>query len=224
MPTVASVRPRSRSGRGESRSSSELRARISAHFHLSGASWCHERLHHIALSTLEKLQRPLESMTVLFLAANPLDQAPLRLDEEVRAIGEMIRRAEHRDALRLESRWAVPPLDVLQAINECRPRMVHFSGHGSAQDEIVFQDNSGNAKLVSKEAIVQTMAAASDDIQLVFFNACYTRGQAEAVVAHVPAAIGMNTAIGDDAARVFATPGKASTSPNSCSRRPWASM
>ena len=164
----------------------------------------HTQLHNIALSTLEKLQQPPETITVLFLAANPLDQAELRLDEEVRSIGEMIRKAEHRDAVRLESRWAVRPLDVLQAINECRPGIVHFSGHGSNQDEIIFQDNSGNSKPVSKEAIVQTLAAASDDIQLVFFNACYSRGQAEAVVTHIPAAIGMNAAIGDNAARVFA--------------------
>jgi hypothetical protein len=164
----------------------------------------HGELHRIALSTLEKLQEPLESITVLFLASNPLDQIELRLDEEVRSIAEMIRKAEHRDAVKLESRWAVRPLDVLQAINELRPRIVHFSGHGSNQDEIIFQDNSGNSKPVSKEAIVQTFSAASDDIQLVFFNSCYSRGHAEAVVTHIPAAIGMNTAIGDDAACTFA--------------------
>jgi hypothetical protein len=163
----------------------------------------HDQLHQLALSTLEKLQRVPERITVLFLSANPIDQQQLRLDEEVRSIGEMIRKSEHRDVVKLESRWAVRPLDVLQAINECHPRIVHFSGHGSDQDEIVFQDNSGHAKLVTKEAIVQAMAASSDDIQLVFFNTCYSRGQAEAVVEHVPTAIGMNTSIGDDAARVF---------------------
>lgn len=164
----------------------------------------HTQLHQLALSALEKLQRLPERMTVLFLAANPIDQQQLRLDEEVRAIGEMIRKSEHRDAVRLESRWAVRPMDVLQAINECKPRVVHFSGHGSDQDEIVFQDNAGNTKLVSKEAIVQTIAAGSDEIQLVFFNTCYSRQQAETVVEHVPAAIGMRTTIGDEAARVFA--------------------
>lgn len=164
----------------------------------------HDRLHHLALDTLQKLQALPSSISVLFLASNPLDQQQLRLDEEARLIAEMIRKSEHRDAVRLESRWAVRPLDVLQAINECKPSIVHFSGHGSSRDEIVFQDASGNTKLVTKEAIVQTMVAGSDDIQLVFFNTCYSRNQAEAVVAHVPAAIGMNTSIGDDAARVFA--------------------
>ena len=170
---------------------------------ISGKLTQHDQLHAVALSAIKKLQQLPEEICVLFLAANPVDQPQLRLDEEVRAIGEMIRKSEHRDSVRLESRWAVRPLDVLQAINECQPRVVHFSGHGSNQDEIVFQDNAGQTKLVSKEAIVQTMAAASGDIQLVFFNTCYSRGQAEAVVQHVPAAVGMATSIGDDAARVF---------------------
>jgi hypothetical protein len=163
----------------------------------------HQELHQVALSALEKLQQLPAEITVLFLASNPIDQAQLRLDEEVRAIQEMIRKSEHRDAVKLESRWAVRPMDVLQAINECEPRVIHFSGHGSEQEEIILQDKSGAAQRVSKEAIVQTMVAASGEIQVVFFNACYSRAQAEAVVEHVPAAIGMNTAIGDEAARVF---------------------
>ena len=157
-----------------------------------------------AMSEIEKLKNLPEKITVLFLASNPLDQAQLRLDEEARAIQEMIRKSEHRDAVTLESRWAVRPLDVLQAINECNPRVVHFSGHGSDNDEIVFQDESGIAKPVTKEAIVQVMRAGSGSIHLVVFNTCYSSNQAEAVVGHVEAAVGMNTSIGDDAARTFA--------------------
>ena len=157
-----------------------------------------------AMSEIEKLKNLPEKITVLFLASNPLDQAQLRLDEEARAIQEMIRKSEHRDAVTLESRWAVRPLDVLQAINEYNPRVVHFSGHGSDNDEIVFQDESGIAKPVTKEAIVQVMRAGSGSIHLVVFNTCYSSNQAEAVVGHVEAAVGMNTSIGDDAARTFA--------------------
>lgn len=170
---------------------------------ITGRLTQHDRLHNVAMTAIETLQQLPEKITVLFLAANPLDQANLRLDEEARAIAEMIRKSEHRDAVVFESRWALRPLDLLQGLNELRPGIIHFSGHGSDADEIVFQDNDGRTKRVSKEAIVETMAAASGDIRLVFFNTCYSRGQAEAVVKHVPAAIGMNTSIGDDAARVF---------------------
>ena len=49
------------------------------------------------------------------------------------------------------------------------------------------------------------MRACSGDIRLVFFNTCYSRNQAEDVVEHVEAAVGMNTSIGDEAARIFAS-------------------
>ncbi|BCA79059.1 CHAT domain-containing protein [Desulfuromonas sp. AOP6] len=170
---------------------------------ISGTLRRHDQLHIETQSVLEQLKQLPEKIVVLYLAANPIDQSHLRLDEEARAIAEMIRKAKHRDAVKLESCWAIQPLDVLQALNEFQPAIVHFSGHGSDQDEIVFQDLHGNAKLVSKDAIVQTMMASSENIRLVFFNTCYSRNQAEAVVEHVQAAIGMKTSIGDSVARVF---------------------
>ena len=165
----------------------------------------HDRLHVETRSALERLEQLPDKIVVLFLAANPLDQQQLRLDEEARAIADMIRKTKHRDSVKLESYWAVRPMDILQALNEHTPAVVHFSGHGSDQDEIVFQNDHGNAKFVSKEAIVQTMMASSEGIRLVFFNTCYSRNQAEAVIEHVEAAIGMKTGIGDEAARVFAS-------------------
>lgn len=141
---------------------------------------------------------------VIFFAANPVDQNQLRLDEEIRTIEEKIRASEYRESVELISKWAVRPTDLLQALNEHKPNIVHFSGHGSDTDEIVFLDSSGNTKLVSKNAIVELMNTMADNIQVVIFNTCFSSGQAEAVTQHIDVAIGMNTSIGDEAARVFA--------------------
>jgi len=165
----------------------------------------HDKLHTVTQAVLEGLKELPEKIIVLFLASNPIDQNQLRLDEEARSIVEMIRKAKHRDSVKLVSCWAVRPVDVLQAINEYSPAIVHFSGHGSDQDEIVFQDNSGGTKLVSKEAIVQTMMASCESIRLIFFNTCYSHNQAREVVEHVEVAIGMKTSISDDAARLFSS-------------------
>lgn len=165
----------------------------------------HDSLHRRVINDIEQLKRLPEKINVLFLAANPVDQPQLRLDEEARLIKDMVRKSKHRDSISFDSQWAVQPMDVLQAINEVQPTIVHFSGHGSDTDQIVFQDKNGNTKLVSQEAIVQTMMASSSDIRLVFFNTCYSYNQAEAVTKHVEAAIGMNTSIGDEAARVFSS-------------------
>ena len=127
------------------------------------------------------------------------------MKKHVLYIAHMIRNAKHRDSVKLESSWAVQTIDLLQALNEFNPTIVHFSGHGSDQDEIVFQSPDGNAILVSKEAIVQTIVASSDNIRLVFFNTCFSKNQAQAVSKHLEATIGMNTSIGDEAARVFSS-------------------
>lgn len=165
----------------------------------------HGQLHQETLTILENIRQIPEKIVVLFLASNPIDQAQLRLDEEARSITEMIKKSKHRDSIKFETCWAVQPKDVLQAINEYNPSIVHFSGHGSDNDEIIFQTNSGQTKVVSKEAIVQTMMASSEEIRLVFFNTCYSRNQAKAVAEHVEATIGMNTSIGDEAALTFSS-------------------
>lgn len=165
----------------------------------------HNALHRTTFNEIQELRKIPEKITVLFLASNPIDQAPLRLDEEARSITEMIRKAKHRDSVKFESRWALQTIDLLQSINEYDPTIIHFSGHGSDNDEIVFQSQDGVTKLVKKEALIQTMMASSDNIRLVFFNTCFSKNQAEAISEFVDATIGMNTSIGDDAARVFSS-------------------
>jgi CHAT domain-containing protein len=149
-------------------------------------------------------QQPVDKLTILFLAANPQDTQKLALDKEVRSITDAIRRSEGRDGIEFFSRWAVQSLDILQAINETDPEIIHFSGHGSEKGEIVLDDGSGNMAMVSKEAMAAAVASASKKVRLIFFNACFSQKEAQAVVEKVEAAIGMNTEIGDEAAIVFA--------------------
>ncbi|MFI4912641.1 MAG: CHAT domain-containing protein [Sedimentisphaeraceae bacterium JB056] len=149
------------------------------------------------------LQKPIEQITVLFFASNP--HLDLRLDEEMRAIDEMVRKSEHRDSVILQSKWAVRPADILQGINEYSPQIIHFSGHGSETGELVLQDDAGQAKLIDVDAMVQVMVASSSSIRFAFLNACYSHEQAMAIVEYVEAAIGMNAPIGDNAAKIFAS-------------------
>jgi len=150
------------------------------------------------------LARLPETITVLFVAANPRDQVQLALDEEIRAIQAKIRASEHRDAVKLVATWATRTDDLLQALNEHRPHVVHFSGHGAESGELLFLDPAGNTKAVSKAAMVQVMKTMTDNIRVVLFNACFSSDQAEAVTAHVEVAIGMSDSISDEAAREFA--------------------
>lgn len=153
---------------------------------------------------IQELKKIPEEITILFLASNPVEDCYLKLDEEARSIQEKIRLSEYRDTVRFETRWAVRAGDIMQAINETNPTIIHFSGHGCEDGALVFQNPDGTPKLVSPQAISQAISTVSDTVKLVFFNACYSSAQASRIVENIDTAIGMNAPIGDEAARVFA--------------------
>jgi hypothetical protein len=145
-------------------------------------------------------------ITVLFLAADPVGLARLRLrlDEEHRLIRERIRATDHREAISLESWWAVRPGDLLDALNRHKPQVLHVSGHSTDQHDLVLQDANGRTRFVSKEDIASTLGTLGGQVRVVVFNSCFSEGQAEAVTRHVDVAIGLKETVGDEAARVFA--------------------
>lgn len=150
---------------------------------------------------------------VLFLAADPRSADPrkpwneqparLHIDVEMREIMEKARAAEYRDSLEFVARWAVRTDDLLQALNEERPHVVHFSGHGTKNGEIIVVGEDGAPHRVSRGALLSLFRTMKDNIRVVLLNACYTESQTEGINQVVDCAIGMSTAISDDAGIAF---------------------
>ncbi len=143
-------------------------------------------------------------LKILFFSSNPEFTTPLKLDEEARLITQKIRASEYRDVLKLETLWAVRPDDLIQALLEHKPQIVHFSGHGSESGEIILMDNNRQAKPVSAEALKMLFTTLKDNIRVVVLNACYSEKQAQAIAEVIDCVVGMSSAIGDEAAIVFA--------------------
>jgi hypothetical protein len=141
---------------------------------------------------------------ILFLAANPTDTSRLRLDQEIRSIDQALRQAEFRDKFDVEQHWAVRVVDLQGYLLRHKPDIVHFSGHGTAANEIILEDNQGKSQPVSTRALGQLFSVLKDNIRCVVLNACYSERQAQAIAAHIDCVIGMSKAIGDSAAVSFA--------------------
>ncbi|WP_414573655.1 CHAT domain-containing protein [Nostoc sp. CCY 9925] len=142
--------------------------------------------------------------TILILAANPKGITPLRLDEQVREIDAGLQRARHREQFVLEQKWAVRPRDIQRAMLDINPQIVHFSGHGTGDEGLVFEDETGSARLVDGEALAGLFQLFADQVECVVLNGCYSEIQAEAISQYVNYVIGMKKAIGDKAAIEFA--------------------
>ncbi|MFB2770840.1 CHAT domain-containing protein [Pelatocladus sp. BLCC-F211] len=142
--------------------------------------------------------------TILILAANPKGTTPLRLDEEVREIDAGLQRAKQREQFALEQKWAVQPRDIQRAMLDINPQIIHFSGHGTGDEGLVFEDETGSAKLVNGEALAELFDLFADQIECIVLNGCYSQVQADAIAQHINYVIGMSKAIGDRAAIEFA--------------------
>ncbi len=141
---------------------------------------------------------------ILILSANPKDTIRLRVDEEMREIKEGLRRSRLREQFVIETSHAVRYRDIRRAILDFEPNIVHFSGHGEGEEGLVFEDETGQAKLVEAEALARLFELFADRIECVVLNACYSEVQARAIARHIPYVVGMNKAIGDRAAIEFA--------------------
>lgn len=142
---------------------------------------------------------------ILIVSANPKDTSKLRLDEEVREIQAGLERARKREEFAIITRWAVRPDDLRRALLDYEPEIVHFSGHGGGKYGLTLEDNAGNLQMVSTESLVRLFKLFKDKVECVLLNACYSEEQAQAIYQHVNCVIGMNQAIGDEAAIEFAT-------------------
>ncbi|MBD2616219.1 AAA-like domain-containing protein [Nostoc punctiforme FACHB-252] len=141
---------------------------------------------------------------ILLLAANPIGSRYLRLGEEMREIEEGLKRSKNRERYSLATAQAVRYRDIHRAILEHEPQIIHFSGHGAGEEGLVFEDETGAAKLVDAEALAGLFQLFSGQVQCVVLNACYSQVQAQAISQHIPCVIGMKKAIGDRAAIEFA--------------------
>ncbi|HWX40875.1 MAG TPA: CHAT domain-containing protein [Blastocatellia bacterium] len=149
-------------------------------------------------------RRDSEAVTrILFLSADPSDTSRLRLGEEVREIRKELQLGEMRSRFEFEDRMAIRPEDVSRELLAVKPRIVHFSGHGNKKGAIYLQDNAGESHAVDAETLGDLFELASDQVECVLLNACYSAKQGAAIARSIKYVIGMNKAVTDDAAIAF---------------------
>lgn len=141
-------------------------------------------------------------MKVLFLAANPVNEARLKIDREASDLKEQL--ALVRDAkiyIDVEHAWAIRTDQLQREILNSKPAVLHFSGHGDT-GMLIFEDASGKAVEVSGEALAGLIEL-MPTIKCVVLNACFSESVAKLVAPHVNAVIGCDASIGDTAAILF---------------------
>jgi hypothetical protein len=147
----------------------------------------------------------MEQIRIFFFAACPSNLPRVQVEAEFRHIEEQLDRSPL--ASRFDCRFlpAVRRHDLLRHLFK-GPHVVHFSGHGTERDELMLENESGEAEPVSAEDLEEVFGLVPPESRprVVVFSACYSEPQAEAVTRVVDCAVGMAQVIRDSSAFAFA--------------------
>jgi hypothetical protein len=147
-----------------------------------------------------------EKLRVLYLTTNPDPAGPLRTDAEVSEVLRALRGAKHRDLVDVIQRPAATAQDLLDGINDVRPHVVHFAGHGGG-DGLLFDtaDPHGtDGQMVAFDLLAKLLGATDTPPTLLVLNACDTLDGADLLLEVVPVVIAMSDSVADVSAGVFA--------------------
>lgn len=164
---------------------------------------CDERLEVSVGQATTQRTRIAIGQTILYLAASPKDQVPLRSDEEMRNVRERLKLGRYRDSFRLEHCGAARIADIGQALIDYEPQLVHFSCHGQPDGRLLVEDESGYTDLVTPDGLADLFGLHAATIKCVIVNACHSMLLAQSMVREIEYAVGMRCQIGDEAAILF---------------------
>ncbi len=147
-------------------------------------------------------------MKILILEANPDND--LSLNEEILELRKVIDQSSNSNQFQVEYGKAICREELqhlMLKFEEKAPQndhiIVHFCGHGTGKQGLVFENEKGEKDLVSTQVLANFFELFRNSVACVVLNACYADVQAKAINEHIKYVIGMKQPIRDDAAIVF---------------------
>jgi len=140
--------------------------------------------------SLAMASTPNASQTILFLAANPQESSPEQLAQEVEAIAQGLQQLPRLHPFQIEQRFVTRPQDMMRAILDVSPQVVHFSGGSSGTPGMVMLD--------------RLFSLVEDQVQCVVLSRCYDQAQGEAIAQHIPFVVGLSAQLTNEIAVEFA--------------------
>jgi hypothetical protein len=146
-------------------------------------------------------------LRVLYLTSDPDKAHSLRVDAEVRRVQQVIRGSAFRQNITVEYRPAANLGSLIDGLNDHRPQIVHFSGHGHKGG--IATDNGGTGKcaieMLPFDLLAKAVSATDSPPDVIVLNSCNSSAGRSALVKSGKIVIAMRASVSDLAATAFAT-------------------
>lgn len=139
---------------------------------------------------------------ILILTATPDNLSSLQVELEAKEIKKSLVYTSNLDKLEIIQEHAVTIDDLNQLIQDFKPNIVHFSGHGS-KSGIYLENKNKQSKIVKAGSLARLFNYYSSTVECVILNSCYSDNQARAIAQSIQYVIGTRAEIKDDKAIEF---------------------
>ncbi len=158
-------------------------------------------------------------VNILFIAANPDKNRLISWEEEYTTISGKLSTFITENKYKLHQYDTSSLMDILDAIDDTEPVIIHFCGHGKEEEMnakgvindfggiMVHNESKSAPEFLDAETLdiqFQEVKADCTNLTLVFLNACHSAPQAQAISKHGIYTLGTTEEIISKAARLFA--------------------
>jgi hypothetical protein len=145
-------------------------------------------------------------LNVLYLTADTDRNHRLRVDAEMSRVKEAIRGSEYRDNITIDYAPAARLKTLQDGLNNHRPQIIHFSGHGNASGIAMDNGKIRNpaSDSLSFSLLAKALAATDSPPTVVVLNSCNSSGARNVLLKQGLIVVSMKTSISDLAAISFA--------------------
>lgn len=159
-----------------------------------------------------------EMVKVLFLQANPTKDE-ISCDKEYKALDKQLAKSLGKEHYELHQEEAVSVEEMIEAIENCQPHIIHFCGHGTEKEVdaqgsvaqragiVLHNEDKNDAEVVDAEQLERLFRVLKEDfpmLRMVLLNACHSKDQAAAISKADLFAVGTQKEIISGTARRFA--------------------
>lgn len=146
-----------------------------------------------------------KKLRIAYLVTNPDPSATLNTLQEAKQVTKALRDVPLSQKIELRPFLAPSFDDLIDALNEFRPHIVHFSGHGGGETLLFDNDNIGETGGTALD--FDTIAELLDSVEFkpkgLVLMACDTVDGAKKLLVHTDFVVAMADSIDDDAASEF---------------------
>ena len=143
---------------------------------------------------------------ILYTASEPANPNPIETINEFNKIEEKIKTSRFREDFTIKSIFSVSYDKFIESIDENKPNIVHFSGHGTEKGKLVFCDDNGKL-LTTKKRIIEFFKIITNNknnnLECVVLDACYSEILADEILKYVECVIGIRNQITPNTATEF---------------------